>query len=191
MSPAAALVCAAVVATAAPGEPRLHIEFTAAGPQFEAAAGEYRQIWKEDGARIVEAMEAATGLRFEAGPIRAIVFEGVSSSGFRDIPMRLRASYPLQTKRGTLVHELGHRLQGHLFRKGEEDHPVLFLYLYDVWTRLYGKDFADAQVAVESRRKGLYDYEGAWKDALAATPAVRATRLKEALTDRLFNPRPQ
>jgi hypothetical protein len=189
VSLAAALVCAAAVA--APAEPRLHIEFTAAAPEFEAAAGEYRQIWKEDGARIVAAMEEATGLRFEQGPVKAIVYEGISSSGFGDMPMRLRASYPLETKRGTLVHELGHRLQGGLFRKREEDHPILFLYLYDVWVKLYGKAFADAQVAVESRRKGHYDYEGAWKDALAVTPAVRAVRLKEALTDRLFKPRPQ
>ncbi len=188
MSLAAAVLAAALAGTA---EPRLQIEFTAQEPQFESAAAEYRAIWKEDGARIVAAMEAATGLRFETGPVKAVVFEGMSSSGYGDIPMRLRASYPLETKRGTLVHELGHRLQGRLFRKGEEDHPTLFLYLYDVWTTLYGKAFADAQVEVESRRKGYYDYEGAWKDALAATPAVRAIRLKEALADRLAPPRPQ
>ena len=43
-------------------------------------------------------------------PIRAIVYEGISNSGYKRIPMRMRASYPPDTKRATLVHELAHRL---------------------------------------------------------------------------------
>ena len=43
---------------------------------------------------------------------------------------------------------------------------------------LYGKDFADQNVAVESRRKGLYDYESAWKWALTMSAEERAVRFK-------------
>ncbi len=98
--------------------------------------------------------------------------------------MRLRSSYPFDTKRATLIHELGHRLQSRFFGREEEDHPVLFLYLFDVWDELYGAEFADAQVAVESRRRGLFDYETAWSTALALTPEERATRLRDELASR-------
>jgi hypothetical protein len=36
-----------------------------------------------------------------------------------------------------------------LFRRDEEDHDYLFLGLYDAWSDLYGRSFADAQVAIE------------------------------------------
>ena len=67
---------------------------------------------------------------------------------------RLRGSYPEATKRATLIHELGHRLQNDLFTREEDDHPALFLWLYDVWTALYGPEFARQQVEVESARTG-------------------------------------
>ena len=141
--------------------------FQAESDEFEAAAEEYREIWAEDGERIVAALENATGLPFEEQPVITIVYEGVSFSGYKKIPMRMRASYPTDTKRGTLVHELSHRLIADRVSKDFEDHPVIFLFLYDVWVELWGQEFADGQVAVESRRRGLYDYEGAWKTALA------------------------
>ena len=40
--------------------------------------------------------------------------------------MHLRASYPLDTKKATLIHELGHRLQSDLFHHDEDDHKYLF-----------------------------------------------------------------
>jgi hypothetical protein len=40
---------------------------------------------------------------------------------------------------------------------------VLYLFLYDVWESLWGKNFADRQVEIESGRTGLYDYKTAWK----------------------------
>jgi hypothetical protein len=45
-----------------------------------------------------------------------------------------------------------------------------------VWTSLWGKDFADEQVATESGRRGLYDYETAWKWALSLSSDERASR---------------
>jgi hypothetical protein len=97
--------------------------------------------------------------------------------------MRLRASYPPATKRATLVHELAHRLISELVPQDFEDHPIIFLFVYDVWIELWGKPFADEQVAVESRRRGIYDYEAAWKNALKLTAKERAARFKQFLID--------
>ncbi len=154
----------------------LVIDFSPESESFAAATEEYRAIWTAEGERIVMAMERATGLRFERGPIRAIVYEGVSYSGYGSAPMRLRASYPYATKQATLAHELGHRLIGN--PRKTDDHPILFLFLYDVWVELWGKEFADEQVAVESKRRGLYDYEGAWRRALSIPAEERAARFK-------------
>jgi hypothetical protein len=88
-------------------------------------------------------------------------------------------SYPANTRKATLVHELGHRLIATVGREDVEDHPILFLFLYDVWIDLWGNEFADVEVQVESRRRGLYDYESAWKTALSMTPAERASKFRE------------
>lgn len=164
--------------------PRVRLVFEAATQKDEAAAAEYRAIWTAEGRRILEALEGRSGLRFEEPEVRVVVVEAMSFSGFGSIPMRLRASYRTSTKKATLVHELGHRLQGRFFKKDEEDHPYLFLYLYDVWVALYGKGFADQEVRIESARRGYYDYESAWREALALTPEQRLARWKAFLARR-------
>ena len=108
-------------------------------------AREYETVWAHDGARITAAMEAASGLKFEDRAVKAMVLEVSSSSGYKEKPMQLRASYPLDTKKATLIHELGHRLQSDLFHHDEDDHKYLFLWIYDVWIKLYGREFADAR----------------------------------------------
>jgi len=160
------------------------VVFEAQSEEFESAADEYRTIWAEEGLRIVETLERVTGLPFESEPVVAIVYEGVSSSGFRDIPMRMRASYPTDTKRGTLVHELCHRLISDLVPKKFEDHPIIFLFLYDAWVELWGREFADAQVAVESQRRGIFDYESAWKATLELSAEERSRRWHEFRQER-------
>lgn len=150
------------------------IEFVPESETFAAAVGEYERIWAADGARIARTMQDISGLTFTDTAITAIVFEGASSSGFRDTPMRLRASYPTDTKKAALMHELGHRLQSPLFRQQDEEHVPLFLWLYDSWVRLYGKEWADAQVVIEKRRRG--PYPRAWDEALALSPKERAER---------------
>jgi hypothetical protein len=152
----------------------VRLEFVPHSETFASAVGEYERIWAADAARIVRTMEQVSGLTFTDTAVTAIVYEGVSSSGFRETPMRLRASYPPDTKRATLIHELGHRLQSPLFRRDDEEHGPLFLWLYDTWVRLYGQEFADAQVAVEKRRRG--PYPRAWDEALALSPKQRAER---------------
>lgn len=175
-----ALVAGLVAAEAAIGT---EINFVPQGPEFAAAAEEYQAIWKAEGELIVDALRKATGLALEPGPIQAIVYEGVSYSGYRKRPMRLRASYSSATKRATLVHELSHRLISDVAPRDVDQHPVIFLFVYDVWLKLWGKEFADEQVAVESARRGLYNYESAWRDALALGSAARAERWSNLLAE--------
>jgi hypothetical protein len=152
------------------------LNFIPQASEFAVAAQEYRAIWEAEGERIVGALQKATSLRLEQGPIQAIVYEGVSYSGYHERPMRLRASYPLATKRATLVHELSHRLISDIAPKNVDQHPVIFLFVYDVWVELWGKEFADEQVVVESARRGRYDYKSAWRDALALGAVRRNDR---------------
>jgi len=176
-------LCSAVFANAhAATHP--HIDFQPESGRFKAATEEYREIWSTEGARISAALEAATGLEMESGPIKAIVFEGISNSGYKWKPMRMRSSYPPDTKRATLVHELAHRLIADLSSRDLEEHPIIFLFVYDVWVQLWGQEFADEQVAVESERRGHYDYESAWRDALALGPEGRAKRWSQFLGER-------
>jgi hypothetical protein len=163
----------------------LQVNFTASAEQFRAATEEYRDIWASEGSRIVAAMERATGLRFEPGPIEVSVYEGTSYSGEKGgRPMLLRASYAPETKRGTLVHELAHRLAADVPFKGDH-HELIFLFVYDVWVALWGQPFADGQVRIEGLRKGLVDYEGIWKRTLAMPEEERARRLK-AIVSRII-----
>ena len=168
----------------------LHLTFTAASDSFAAAAREYDSLWTTDRDRVTHALEAAAHLSFaEIGDtvIRVLVFEGASSSGYHERPMQLRASYPPATKKATLMHELGHRLQSHLFRAAENDHPFLFLWLYDAWIDVYGEDFAQQQVGIEKRRRGVYP--AAWDSALALSHAERVARWDSVRTCRLENSR--
>jgi hypothetical protein len=168
--------------------PRVRITFVPQSDSFAAAARAYDQLWAAEGPRIVEAMERISGLRFVAAhyadtAITANVLERASNSGYRSSPMTLRASYPPDTKKATLIHELGHRLQSHLFRQSEEEHGPLFLWVYDVWVELYGQAFADAQVQIERVRGERY--VKAWGEALAyRTPAERAARWRAIVADR-------
>jgi len=174
----------AMLAVAAAAGAYPDIEFQPESRRFAAATDEYRAIWRAEGARISAALEEATGLPMEAGPIHAIVYDGISNSGYRRMPMYMRASYPPDTKRATLVHELAHRLISGYVGKDEEDHPVIFLFVYDVWLRLWGREFADAQVEVEGERTGRYDYARAWREALALGADGRAQHWRQFLADR-------
>jgi hypothetical protein len=75
------------------------------------------------------------------------------------------------------------RPQSSDFRRDEEEHGPHFLWIYDVWQTLYGKEFADAQVAVEKRRGG--PYPKAWDEALALTREERAAKWRAVRDERL------
>jgi hypothetical protein len=162
-------------------------------PEFEAAAAEYRAIWAAEGSRVIEAMERLTTLKFPQKNIKIQVFEGASNAsllfdragvpvGSRD-PMRFRASYSADNKKGALVHELGHRMNLNLRTRPSDldEHRLLFLYLYDLYVDLYGTAFADRQVAFGRTLKGVYDYDTTWTWTLSMTREERAARFATVL----------
>lgn len=174
-----AILIVAFTSPAFAQDPGVKIEFSPESGKFNQATIEYRTLWNNEGKRIVEAMEKVSGVKFGENEIRAIVYEGISSSGMGNDPMKLRASYPSDVKKATLIHELGHRLLAHIPKTKEMDeHRVLFLVLYDIWESLEGKDFADRMVEVEKGRKGQYDYESAWKWTLSLSKEERAAKFK-------------
>jgi hypothetical protein len=124
-------------------------------------------------------MEAATGLPFPSAPIEAIVGNGPPMTAYDGRTIRLRAAYSPAYKKATLVHEIGHRLAMEVRdTAGLDDHRLLYLFLYDVWTDLYGPEFADTMVRIERRIPGPGDYDAAWKWALAMSRQERRARLQ-------------
>jgi len=163
----------------------LTITFVPSSPKLSAPANDYSAIWRADGDKITESMERISKVKFKETTIRAIIYEGISKSGKGDIPMRLRASYAPDTKKATLIHELGHRLLQEVPNTSETtEHKKLFLMLYDVWVDLYGNSFADDQVQIEKRRAGVYPE--AWDWALALSKAERAAKLAELRSRKSF-----
>lgn len=146
--------------------------------EFIQATKEYQEIWDQEGVKIVKALAKWSGLDWKEDKINATVYEGISYSH----PLTLRASYPNDIKLATLIHELGHRILSSNHIKIEDDsHKILFLFLYEVWADLYGEEFADKMVTVESNRKGIHDYEGMWNEALNKTQEERSFKLKSYL----------
>lgn len=152
------------------------LAFTPVAPSFASAADEYRRVWDREGPAMAAALERAAGLRFPPEPVEILVSEGRPMTSFDGRTIRLRASYSPAYKKATLVHELGHRLALALPRgAGLDDHRLLYLFLYDAWTDLYGRDFADRMVAIERRIGPAYD--STWRWALAMTRGERQDRL--------------
>ncbi len=179
--PALAALCWLLSCGAAPP-----LDFTALAPRYEAATEEYRRIWNQDGQLIVAAMEAATGQPFPLSPIEVLVRDGAPMISFDGRIIRLRASARPAYMKATLVHEIGHRLALTLPRPPDvDDHRLLYLFLYDVWSDLYGGEFADRMVAIERRIRAPYDYDAAWAWALAMTREERQARLRALRPPRL------
>jgi hypothetical protein len=169
------LPAAALLAAAAP-----EMNFVPVGEPFAPAAAEYRRLWCVEGGRIVAALEATSGFPFPSVAIDAFVSSAAPMTALDGRTMWLRASYPEYYKRATLVHELGHRLAFTMKRPvGLDDHRLLNLFLFDAWTDLYGRDFAERMVGIERRILGRYDYAAAWDWALAMTRDQRQARLAE------------
>jgi hypothetical protein len=170
-----AFVLAAALLLGAAAPP---IAFTAMEPRFASDTAEYRRVWEREGERMIAALEAASGLEFPAAPIDALVSDGPPMMSYDGRTMRLRARYTTDYKSATLMHELGHRLSFLLPRTPAlDDHRLLYLFLYDAWTDLYGRAFADRMVAIERRIPSAYDYDAAWTWALAMSREERQARL--------------
>jgi hypothetical protein len=172
-----AVVTLSVALALAAGQP--HVSFEAMTPRFDQAAEDYRRLWASEGPRIIAAIESATGLPYPQAPLTALVREGPSMMALDGSSMRLRAGHDEEHKKAVLVHELGHRLALRLPRSARlDDHRLLYLFLYDVWSDLYGPQFADRMVEAERRSKSHYDYNSAWTWALSMTRNERQALLK-------------
>jgi hypothetical protein len=153
---------AAWLAVAAHAQPA--VDFIAATAAHESAARAYRSIWEQDGTRILAALEARTCMRFPEPKVAALVGDDVSHSGGPEHPMSLRASYDLDVKRATLVHELAHRHLWQLTQRLDDvdGHRTLYLILEGVWAEVWGEDFAGERVRGETSWHASYDYAAAW-----------------------------
>ena len=176
-------LAAAFWAALTAGAPPLN--FVPMEPRFAEGADEYRQLWETEGPRLVEEMERLTALVFPADPVEVLVRDGPPMTAFDGRTIRLRARCSPGCKLGTFSHELGHRLALLLPRTAEiDDHRLLYLFLYDAWTDLYGADFADRMVRIERRIPGAYDYDAAWSWALSMTREQRQARLRSLAATR-------
>ncbi|MDP3735308.1 MAG: hypothetical protein Q8R39_02680 [bacterium] len=145
---------------------------------YEAGRAEYEAIWNEDGERILATLERVSGFAFHEHTINAIVFDGRG----RSHPLSLRHDLPLDRKRSSLVHELGHRLLHGRERKmatSDERHRFLFLILFDVLVELYGEQFARETVAWDSRPELKFCYKNIWDEALAFTAEERRAEFEK------------
>jgi hypothetical protein len=155
------------------------VSFVPQQPRFAESAKDYRQLWASEGARMVAALEARSGLRFPSNPVEAIIRDGPPMADFEGRWMRLRATRSPDYRRATLMHELGHLLARSLPRSDAiDDHRLLFLFLYDAWADLYGRDFAERFMRSERRISSAYDYDAAWRWALAMSQEQRQARLR-------------
>jgi len=153
--------------------------FTPLEPRFADVADYYRQLWRAEGQRIMAALERESGFAFPNRPLEIILRDGRPMTGYGCSAIRLRGTYTGPTAVGTLIHELGHCLTAQMPRtSGLDDHRLLYLFLYETWTALYGQDFADRMVALERRIPTGFDYDAAWTWALAMTREERKARLR-------------
>ena len=162
----------------------LNLEFIPESDKFITPTEEYKLIWESEGDKIVKIMEKISGLEFKDEKIKVTIYEGVSRLDWNDegnYSLKLRASYPSDIKKATIIHELGHRLLVQITVRPADldEHRILFLILWDIWSELYREEFANKMVEVEKRRKGVYDYELAWKWALSLTKEERMRKFQE------------
>ena len=179
-----AFVAIAAWLAAATAHAQPAVEFLASTAAHEPAARAYREIWQQDGARILAALEARSCMRFTEASVAAVVGDEVSHSGGPEHPMGLRASYDLDVKRATLVHELAHRHLWQLTQRLDDvdGHRTLYLILEGVWADVWGEDFAAERVRGETSWQASYDYAAAWGWARKQTLDQRGILWNRLLT---------
>lgn len=162
------LVLAAALLSATTAYAQPDVLFIPASRGELYAADTYREIWDDDGERIVAALESRSCMPFAESVVWARVAEAVSNSGGPDHPMRLRASYDSEVKASTLVHELGHRHLWQLRERlpGINTHMTLYLILDRVWADVWGDAFANRRIEGESVWDDEYENAWAWAKSL-------------------------
>ena len=170
-----------------PPPPAIRLDFRPNDDAVPAAARDYERIWLAEGPRMVRVMEAVSGLSFAAtldrrAALHVEIVARADCAGDRDDVLQLPDGRSDDARKAMLTHELGHRLQAGLLGDVADDHVPLYLWLYDVWVQLYGRDFADAQVAAERRRGGAQ--QKAWDAVGTLTGAQRAARWQAIVDER-------
>ena len=169
-TPLASILPVFALLTAGGALAQTEVEFIPATAALPYAARAYREIWDEDGERIIAALEARTCLTFPESSVSAVVDDAVSNSGGPGGPMRLRASYALDVKKSTLVHELGHRHLWQLEQRldGIDGHMTLYLVLDRVWADVWGEEYAGDRIRHESNWGDDYATAWSWARSLSA-----------------------
>jgi len=157
----------------------------------EAALKQYEEIWKTDGERIVAAWETITGYQFRETFVNAIIWGAKGGRSHALTLTSLRKS--IEEKKNHLVHELGHRIlympRREAFKRtgiknidsSLENHKLLDLVLYDVYESVYGKEFADYCVKLDSENLPP-TYKEAWEFALSfKTKEERQKKFREMM----------
>ncbi len=157
----------------------IHINFypEANIPRFIEAAQEYTNIWKEDGTKIANTIEQISGFKFRAEVYNAIILDNKPSGSY---PLTLLSSYIPEQKKSTLIHELTHKVlpRSPQMKESEiENHKILNLILHDIWTELYGKEFADNSVKGELEWGDTYIQS--WNYVLGLSKEERAKKYRE------------
>lgn len=159
-------------------------------PEFKKAAKEYKKIWEEEGNRITVAIEKISGLKFKEKIANAIIYDEISYS----VPLKFQANISIEHKKGTLVHELCHRLvvenkihveTGNTYNSWNMAiHKHIDLILYDIRVELYGESFAKKEIDFEISLwdgKGISPYKIAWDWVLSMTKEERQKLWKKSL----------
>jgi len=156
---------------------------------YEKAAREFRKLWDEEGKKITKAIEKISSLKFKETIINALIYNDVSYS----MPLQLEAGLSWENKKGELIHELCHRLiAGNNIKFSElpkdpiqwnvEIHKPVMLILYDIWTTLYGEDFAKNVVTYEISvwtEGETNPYKVVWDWALSISKEERRKEFKK------------
>lgn len=146
----------------------------------------YERFWQTREDEIKVAFHKHTGLAFQQDEITVIAHDDISYSGSETKPMRLNSDLEEDWRCGAeLMHELGHRLLGgngldedDVPELNASSHSLLFLFLYDVWQDIIGKEAADKKVSLENRTE---EYQKVWGWALGKTYQERQTLLKQVI----------
>lgn len=154
------------------------------------AITQYSSYWKENGDRIVASLEKHSGMQFKQTRITVQVWDKeISRAGTRNKPMQLSAKH-LTSRRvaSTIMHELAHRLViGNGIESSEATvaaksrynyyvHRHIYLFLYDVYSEILGKDEAMSEVSAE--KLDGRQYYAAWTWALAMNYPERQATLE-------------
>lgn len=150
-------------------------------PGLIEAANEYEAIWAADGERIVEALTDTLKMSYDGRFFNALVHDAPTEA----FPLRFAASLARPLKQATIPHELAHRLlaehglDGPVGRERSDfaSHVQLCLFLSDVWRRVWGDDFAEEAIRLESELRPMFRRAWQFQDTLA--PRERDHRLAE------------